>query len=318
MPPVKRDVTVAVVALLIVGAVCWALASTRPPFTPTRPKPFAEDLGKKNTDKVVLRVNGDPITESEFSAAFSQLPEDMQRQFASVQGREAFAEQLIRLKILEQEGHRLGIENDPHVAAAIAADRPNIIPPAPAQKLVAPPTEDAIKRFYDQNQGRLNALDLSHILIAYQGGSIPPKNGGAPPSQEEAVNRALVLYQKLKGGADFAALARQYSDETASGAKGGELGPFSSGMLPPDIEGQVFKIPPGQFSGPMLSNFGIHIFKVNKVSPVPFERVHNVIARRVQQQNTLDRVESLRKVAKVDFDPTTFPEKAKPVVPKRP
>ena len=318
MPAVKRDVLGALIAVAVVGAICYGLATAKPDFLPTKPKPFVAGLGKQNTDKVVMRVNGDPITETEFAASFSQLPEEMQRQFASVQGKEAFAEQLIRLKILEQEGHRMGVEHDPRVAGALAADRTNIIASAAAQKLVPVPTEDAVIRFYAQNQGRFNALNLSHILIAYQGGSIPPKKGGPAPSEQEAVNRALQVYQKLRGGADFKALARQVSDETASAAKGGDLGPFSQGMLPPDIEGQVFRLHPGEISGPIPSSFGIHIFKVNGTAPVPLDRVRNVISRRVQQQNTLDRVELLRKTAKVEFDPTTFPGKAKPVVRKKP
>ncbi|MEO6260327.1 MAG: hypothetical protein ABIP63_08230, partial [Thermoanaerobaculia bacterium] len=96
----KRDVLFALIAVAVVGAICYGLATAKPDFLSTKPKPFVAELGKKNADKFVMRVNGDPITEMEFTAAFSQLPEDMQRQFASVQGKEAFAEQLIRLKIL--------------------------------------------------------------------------------------------------------------------------------------------------------------------------------------------------------------------------
>ncbi|MEO6260835.1 MAG: hypothetical protein ABIP63_10810, partial [Thermoanaerobaculia bacterium] len=75
---------------------------------------------------------------------------------------------------------------------------------------------------------------------------------------------------------------------------------------------------PGEISGPLPSAFGVHIFKVDGVAPVAFARVHDVIARRVQQQNTLDRVELLRKNAKVEFDPVAFPEKNRPVVRKKP
>ena len=77
-------------------------------------------------EHVVMRVNDEPVTESEFQAAYAQLPEEVQRQYASEPGKQAFAEQIVRLKMLEQEGRKLGVEKDPRVAGQLAADRTNI------------------------------------------------------------------------------------------------------------------------------------------------------------------------------------------------
>jgi parvulin-like peptidyl-prolyl isomerase len=231
----------------------------------------------------------------------------MQRQFASEQGKQAFAEQLVRLKILEQEGRKLGVEKDAKVAGQLAADRTSIIAAAAAQKLVPAPTNAAIQKFYNENKKNFEATDLSHILIAYQGGAVPPRKGPAL-SQQEAMKRAMALEQQLKSGADFAQLARQYSDDASSAEHGGSLGPFSPGMLPPELESHVLQLQPGQVSEPVPSRFGIHIFKAGARSAQPLEQVKAGIARRVQQQSTLERVEQMRKSAKVDFDPKFFPE----------
>src|SRR4051812_7150005 len=216
----------------------------------------ATSTSTSGPEHVVMHVNGEPVTESEFAAAFSQIPQEMQQQFASEAGKQAFAEQMVRLKILEQEGRKMGVEKDPKVAGQLAADRTNIVAAAAAQKLTPAPTNAAVQKFYDENKKTFEALELSHILIAYEGSSIPPRNGKAL-SQQEALKKAQSLEQQAKGGADFAKLAQLFSDDASSAARGGALGPFSPGMLPPEIESHVFRLQPGQVSDPVPSRYGI-------------------------------------------------------------
>lgn len=305
----KKDLAIAIAAILVVAAVCFGLAAIRPPFKPTQSTPFTTAaVGPTLQGHVVMRVNGEPVTQEEFQAAFDQLPDEMKRQFASAPGKQAFAEQVVRMKILEQEARRMGLDRDPAIQAQVAAGRTDILARAAADKLVANPTNQAVQTFYNQNSGRFGTIDVSHILIAYRGGAIPPRNGGAAPSEAEATNRALKVVQQLKAGANFANLARQYSDDTSSIEQGGHLGTFPRGMLPPEIETRVWQIPPGQVSGPIPSRFGIHIFKVNSHVLAPLTQVSKNIAQHIKQQNTFDRVEVLRKAAKVDFDPKFFPD----------
>jgi parvulin-like peptidyl-prolyl isomerase len=109
----------------------------------------------------------------------------------------------------------------------------------------------------------------------------------------------------------FAAVARKYSDDVASAREGGQLGMIAHGMLPQELDGRVFQIPIGQVGEPMVSRFGVHIFKVNGRSTRPLEQVRTGIAQRVRQQNMFDRVEILRRNAKIDFDDKFFPEAKK-------
>jgi parvulin-like peptidyl-prolyl isomerase len=309
---VKKDLVIAVIAILVVGGVCYGLAATRPAFAPTAPSPFSTaSVGTRVTGRVVIRVNGEPITETEYEAAYRQLPPEMQQQFASEPGKMAFAEQLVRMKLLEQEGRRLGVEQDPKVAGVLAAQRTDVLADAAAEKLVAQPTEEALKKFYAENKDKFETLNISHILIAYAGGSVPPRAGGSAPAQEEAMRKAIAAYGELKNGADFGATARKYSDDVASLRQGGQLGPVARGMLPKELDARVFQIPVGQFSGPIPSRFGIHIFRVNARSTRPFEQVRTVVSQRVRQQNMFDRVEILRRNAKTDFDEKFFPEARK-------
>jgi parvulin-like peptidyl-prolyl isomerase len=121
----------------------------------------------------------------------------------------------------------------------------------------------------------------------------------------------MAAYAEMKKGASFAETARKYSDDVTSAREGGELGMVSHGMLPPELDTRIFQIPTGKISEPIQSRFGIHIFKVNGRGTRPLEQVRTVIAQRVRQQNMFDRVEILRRNAKVDFDEKYFPEARK-------
>lgn len=313
----RKDIVIAIAGIAIVAAICFGLAiwkSDMKPFSSLRSGATTSTSTAGGPDHVIMHVNGEAITESEFAAAYSQLPQEMQQQFASEAGKQAFAEQMVRLKILEQEGRKLGVEKDPKVAGQLAADHTNIIAAATAQKLTPVPTNATVQKFYDENKKNFEATELSHILIAYEGGAVPARNG-KPLGQRDALKKAQSIAAQAKGGADFAKLARENSDDAASAEHGGLLGPFSPGMLPPEIESHVAQLAPGQVSDPVPSRFGVHIFKAGAHTSQPLEQVRQGISRRVQQQATLDKVEQMRKSAKVEFDPKFFPEAPKPTPP---
>jgi peptidyl-prolyl cis-trans isomerase C len=313
----RKDIVIAIAGIVVVAAICFGLAIMKPDFKPFSSHPAVTSTATAGPDHVIMHVNGEGITESEFQAAYTQLPEDVQRQFATEAGKQAFAEQMVRLKILEQEGRKLGVEKDPKVAGQLAADHTNILAAATAQKLVPQPSNDAVVKFYNENKKNFEALELSHILIAYQGGGVPKRSGNAP-SRQDAMKKAQMISQQLKSGADFAKMAVQYSDDVSSVERGGALGPFSPGMLPPELEAHVFQLQPGQVSDPVPSRYGIHIFKAGAHTAQPLEQVRQGISQRVQQKNTLDKVELMRKAAKVEFDPKFFPDANKPPVPPVP
>jgi parvulin-like peptidyl-prolyl isomerase len=91
-------------------------------------------------------------------------------------------------------------------------------------------------------------------------------------SESEAMNVLL----KLRAGEDFAALAKQYSQDKASSEMGGDLGFFPRGVMPIEIEAVAFGLAPGQISGIVKTDFGYHIVEVVEKDParkVPDEMV---------------------------------------------
>ena len=317
----KRDYVIAVIAIVVVAGICYGLAVMRPPFKPTPSQPFSQmppSVTSAPADKVIIQVNGEPITEKEFDIFAKQMPEEMQRQFASVQGKQALAEELVRYKILEQQSRKSGVAEDPDLKAILNVDRMSVAARMQMQKLVPQPTDAEMRAWYNKHREMFDSVELAHILVAYQGGQAPPRNGGKPPSREEAMKKAFAIEQELKNGAPFPALARDVSDDTGSAQQGGMIGPVTHGMLPPELEPKVFALKTGEVSEPMPSRFGIHIFKAGPHSARPFDEVKQFIARQIQQEQAQTRVEDLRKTAKVVFDPKAFPDSKQAPAVKKP
>jgi peptidyl-prolyl cis-trans isomerase C len=301
----KKDVVIAIAAVLLIAIVTFGLAKVRPDLLPTPSSPTAgksDSEAAKKSGKVIMRVNGDPITEAEFNAFMSVLPEQQRAMYAGPAGKRELANELVRMKALEQEAHRLGVDRDPEYAAQLNLLKTQVIATHALQKLVEQRSEKQVQELYEKEKA--SSLSLRHIVVAYQGGMIPPKSSGAAPSADDAMRKAGVLVERLRGGGDFAATARAESDEQESAQRGGSLGPLRAEMLPPDISGVVTKLKPGEISNPVKTQFGVHIFSVAQPT---LEDMRPMLQQRVQQQIAQEEVKRLQQAAKVDLDPQFFP-----------
>lgn len=92
--------------------------------------------------------------------------------------------------------------------------------------------------------------------------------------------------QALAPGADFAALARRLSDDEGGKENGGDLGWFPRGRMVKEFEDAVFALRPGEVSGPVKSQFGFHIIKLEERRPAgvrPFEQVRDMVRQKVSE-----------------------------------
>ena len=119
-------------------------------------------------------------------------------------------------------------------------------------------SDDELRAKYQQNLRELGVetkLRARHIFI-----TVPD---GASPAQEAARRQvAAKLLAQIKQGADFAALARQHSEDAVTREEGGDLGFFGRGTLPPDVEDVVFKMKPQQVRGPLRTSRGFHLIQL--------------------------------------------------------
>jgi peptidyl-prolyl cis-trans isomerase D len=130
--------------------------------------------------------------------------------------------------------------------------------------------EADIEAFYKQNAAQYSTPEqakASHILFKTEG-------------KDEAVVRAQAesVLKRAKAGEDFAALAKQYSEDESNNANGGDLGTFGRGSMVPEFEQAAFSMKAGEISDLVKTSFGFHIIKVVEQQPATTRALADVRA----------------------------------------
>jgi hypothetical protein len=91
---------------------------------------------------------------------------------------------------------------------------------------------------------------------------VPRAAGRGAAGADSILTRARQVAQQARGGADFAQLAAQYTEEPGGAERGGDLGYFGPNQMVQPFEEAAFRLQPGQVSDPVETPFGLHIIKV--------------------------------------------------------
>jgi peptidyl-prolyl cis-trans isomerase D len=119
-------------------------------------------------------------------------------------------------------------------------------------------SQQEIQSYYNQHQAEYQVPDQArsrHILIKFP--------GGAAKTDAEAKAKAEALLKQIQGGADFADLAKKNSEDTGSGAQGGELGLARHGMMVPEFDAAIFSQKIGD-TKIVKTQYGYHIIQVEE------------------------------------------------------
>jgi peptidyl-prolyl cis-trans isomerase C len=270
------------------------------------------------TDPIVIAAGDLTIRQSEFESALKTLPAEYQ-QYAAGPGKKQFAEDYLRMKMLATEGLKAGLDKDPDVVRQLELMRENLVANAQLEKIQKSITlSDAdLQKVYDANKDKYEQVKAKHILIAFKGS--PAAQSGKPELDENAAKaKAEDLKKQIAAGASFEELAKKESDDTGSGAQGGELGEFGRGQMVPEFEKAAFDAKAGEVVGPIRTQFGWHIIKVEEHGYTPFAGVKGTIEKNERQTRLQAALDAMKTKANVTFNDAYFTPPAPPTQPAQP
>jgi parvulin-like peptidyl-prolyl isomerase len=167
------------------------------------------------------------------------------------------------------------------------------------------PNAQQIEQYYDQHKD-LFIKDPGAVRIAHIAVKLPPNPTDAQKKAAEA--KILKLYAEAQKTKDFTTLAKKSSEDTETAPKGGELGTFRPGQLPPVVDKLVFSTPVGGVSQIIESNLGYSFIKVlsrQGETYAPLSEVKAKIAIMLLDYKEEDLVKALvrnlQKSAKIEF-----------------
>jgi peptidyl-prolyl cis-trans isomerase C len=215
-------------------------------------------------------VNGTPIPTSRADAMVAQLVQQGQPDGPQLQ--QQVRQELVEREILMQEALRRGIPNQPDVKAQLAIAQQTVVLRALIEDFAKKnqPSDAEVKARYDDLVKGISSRQyhLHHILV----------------DNEQLANE---LIAKIKAGAKFEDLAKQYSKDPGSGKNGGDLDWADPSSFVPEFAAAAEKLQKGQMTDtPVKTQFGWHIIRVDdirNVPPPPFEQVKAQIAQQMLQ-----------------------------------
>ena len=151
-----------------------------------------------------------------------------------------------------------------------------------ADKVAVKPEQ--VTDFYAKNPDQFKQPErvrASHILITV------PKGADAA-AKTAARTKAADILKDVKAGKDFAALAKQHSQDPGSAQNGGDLGFFQQGQMVGPFNDVAFKLTPGQVSDLVETEFGFHIIKVAEkqtARSVPLDEVRPQLEQYLERMN---------------------------------
>jgi foldase protein PrsA len=163
-------------------------------------------------------------------------------------------------------------------------------------------TDEDVLGYYTANQsqfGTPQSREVRHILL-----QVKDKDGKVDFAASKA--KADDVYAQLKGGADFAALAKKYSADTASAAEGGKYSVVQGQGTVAEFEQAAFALKTHEVSKPVKTQFGYHLIEpiadTKKATVPPFEKVKASIRATLLQQKRNEEIQKWVEDQKADYE----------------
>ncbi len=237
-------------------------------------------------DPVLAKVNGMEIRQSDVDVADAEIGSNLPAATPDAR-KDALIAYLVDINLLAKAAEDKKLAQQPGFDRKVEMARKRVLMEAlmeQASKEAA--TESEMKKLYEESVKKMTPQEevrARHILV-------------------ETEEKAKELIGKLKGGADFATLAKENSKDPGS-AEGGDLGYFTKDQMVPEFADAAFKLEKGKISDPVKSQFGFHIIKLEdkRKQPAPgYDQVKPQIEQFIGRKAQAELVAKLREGAKIE------------------
>jgi peptidyl-prolyl cis-trans isomerase C len=240
---------------------------------------IAQTTGDQSGGDVLATVGNQKITREMLDNIIGTIPEENRIPFLTPDGRKKILDEVVNFELFARAAKDSKIESEPAIKTRLQYEETQYLAREyfrREQGRQAPVSEDSIKDFYSSHLKEFappEEIQARHILV----------------KTEVAANKII---EELKNGADFAELAKKKSIDPAA-QKGGKLELMDGkdwlprGSFEKSFEHVLFKIPKGQTGGPVKSQFGWHILKVDdrrQPEPPSFVQVRSMIKSRLENE----------------------------------
>ena len=251
------------------------------------------------SDPVVARVNGVEIRQSDLNLAEEDIGREMPANDEAGK-RDYLVNYLTDMLLIAKAAEAKKIPDSAEFKQRLAFMRNKaLMETVLGEESKAAVTEPALRKIYDdatKTMGGQQEVRARHILFRVN----DPNDAAASKAAEDKVKNTI---ERIKKGEDFATLAKALTEDPSGKQDGGDLGYFTRDQMVPEFSEVAFTLEKGQLSGPIKTQFGWHVLKVEDKrmrEPPPFDQVRGEIERFASRKAQVDLVTKLRASAKVE------------------
>ena len=250
---------------------------------------FAATAGAQTSDPVVMTINGQNVTRSEFEYSYNKNNGDEVIEKTTV---EQYVPLFVNYKLKVAAALDARLDTLASFKAEFAKYRDQQVRPT---IVTSEDVENEARKIYDDRQKMIGDKGLirpAHILIR-----LAQKASSA--AQDSAKARIDSIYACLRSGADFADLATRLSQDPGSAKRGGLLPWICTGQTLKEFEDVAFSLNKGEMSKPFLSPVGYHIVKMTDRKQLePYDSLRANIITFIEKRNLRDAI-AQRKVSEM-------------------
>jgi peptidyl-prolyl cis-trans isomerase C len=251
--------------------------------------------------------------EADLDRLMASQPPEVQKRFQDdPQQKVNLVRDLLIKKTVVAKARKDGFEKKPEIKEQLSYLIDNFLAQEYLAKIVVANvavSEDDAKKYYEEHEQEFvipEQIKVRHILFE-------TTKETSPADREKAKLTADETLQRLKKGEDFAKVAIEVSQDQNSAKKGGELGTITRGKTnSDDFEKAAFQLKQGELSDVVISNYGLHIIKVDQRQEsrtARYDEVREFIQKNLKQEMEQKKAQEFIVKASGDSGLEIFPEK---------